>query len=295
MTIEQINQLFVSSEIMTWVVIFFIFNVSLILFGIIIDLFKPKIRRWRDTLANIFIGFVYQQMDTLAYSAISLSALVLVSTLIPYEIPMTTWSWILGLIVADFSYYWMHRIEHKHRILWASHSVHHSSQDYNLSISLRLSMVEGLYEWIFLVPMLLMGFNPFQTIICLVFVVQYQTWIHTQSIHKLGWLDYVFNTPSAHRVHHGANRPYLDKNFGGVLMVWDHLFRTFAKEEEKVEFGLTKNINSNNPLIINFVEYKNIYGEVKQCRNLKDKLRIVFGNLIWKPAYLKKTLKNKPN
>jgi len=288
MNVDKINELFESADVMNWVVIFFLFNLVIIIVGIFIDLFQPKKRRWRDTLSNIFIGYVYQKMDTLAYGAISLSILVLVSTHIPYEIPMSSWSWALGLVVADFSYYWMHRIEHKHRILWASHSVHHSSQDYNLSISLRLSMVEGIFEWIFLVPMLLVGFNPFQAIVCLVLVVQYQTWIHTQNIHKLGWLDYIFNTPSAHRVHHGANRQYLDKNFGGVLMVWDHLFGTFAKEEERVEFGLTKNINSNNPLIINFVEYKNIYAEVKQCRNIKDKLRIIFGNLIWKPAYFKK-------
>jgi sterol desaturase/sphingolipid hydroxylase (fatty acid hydroxylase superfamily) len=101
-------------------------------------------------------------------------------------------------------------------------------------------------------------------------------------------LDEVFNTPSVHRVHHGSNRKYLDKNYGGVLMIWDKIFGTYKREEEKVIFGLTQNINTNNPLKINFVEYKNIWKEVKRCRTFNDKLRIIFGNLIWKPAYFKK-------
>ena len=156
---------------------------------------------------------------------------------------MTGWTWLLALLAADFTYYWMHRLEHEHRILWASHSVHHSSNDYNLSVGFRLSLVEGFFGWAFLIPMILIGFSPFQAIVGLVLVAQYQHWVHTERVTKLGWLDEVFNTPSVHRVHHGSNRQYLDKNYGGILMIWDKLFGTFAREEEKVIYGLTRDIN----------------------------------------------------
>jgi len=120
-------------------------------------------------------------------------------------------------------------------------------------------------------------------------VAQYQTWIHTEKIYKLGWLDEIFNTPSVHRVHHGSNQEYLDKNYGGVLMIWDKIFGTFKREDQKVVYGLTENINTNNPLKINFIEYKNIWEEVKLCRTFSDKCRIIFGNLAWKPSYFKKS------
>ena len=279
---HTIVMLFEQSDAIVWVVLFFIFNISLIVIEMVVDLFRAKKRVWKDTLANVAIFFLGQVMETLLYGTLSLMALISVYLVMPYAIPMTWWSWILAFIAADFTYYWMHRIEHKHRILWASHSVHHSSEEYNFSIALRLSAVEGVFEWIFLIPMILVGFNPFQTIICLVFVVQYQTWIHTQSVNKLGWLDEVFNTPSVHRVHHGTNRKYLDKNFAGVLLIWDKLFGTFQREEETVVFGITKPVNSHNPLTITFIEYKNIWQDVISRRTLKDKMKTVFGGLVWK-------------
>ena len=182
----------------------------------------------------------------------------------------------------------MHRFEHKHRILWANHSVHHSSEDFNLSVSLRLSIVENAIEWFFLIPMILVGFSPFQALIGIIIVAQYQTWVHTERIVKLGWLDEIFNTPSVHRVHHASNEKYLDKNFGGILMIWDKLFGTYQREEEQPVYGLTKNINTNNPIKINFIEYHNIWKDVRKCRTLKDKLRIIFGGLTWRPEYFEK-------
>ncbi len=107
-----------------------------------------------------------------------------------------------------------------------------------------------------LIPMILIGFSPFQAIVGLILVAQFQTWIHTERIGKLGWLDKIFNTPSVHRVHHGSNKKYLDKNYGGFLIIWDRIFGTYQKEEEKVIYGLTKDINTNNPLLINFIDLK---------------------------------------
>ncbi|WP_106792469.1 sterol desaturase family protein [Aquimarina sp. Aq78] len=292
MNIEEIVFLFQTSEILDYVAYFFIINIALIFFEICLDFFTSKERRWKDTGANIIIFFLGQLLEKTAFGAIGIICLLPFYHLSPFEIPMNGWTWVASLLAADFTYYWMHRLEHEHRILWANHSVHHSSEDYNLTVSMRLSIIESAIEWIFLIPMILIGFNPFQAIVSLIFVAQYQTWIHTERIIKLGWLDEIFNTPSVHRVHHGSNEKYLDKNYGGVLILWDKLFGTFQKEEEKVIYGLTKNINSNNPIIINFIEYKNIWKDVKQCRTWIDRFRIIFGSLIWRPSYFKNHKKN---
>ncbi len=289
MELNTLISLFESAQVLFYVQLFFFINTGLIVLEILIDFFRTKKRRWKDTFANIGIFFISQLIEKTAFGTIALIALLPFYYYIsPVEIPMNGWTWALAIFVADFTYYWMHRLEHEHRILWANHSVHHSSEDYNLTISMRLSIIEGAIEWIFLIPMILIGFNPFQAIIGMVLVAQYQTWIHTEKIVKLGWLDEVFNTPSVHRVHHGSNNKYLDKNYGGILILWDKVFGTYQREEEKVIYGLTQNINSNNPITINFIEYKNIWIEVKKCKTIKDKFKIIFGNLIWKPSYFKK-------
>lgn len=285
MSFAKLISLFEESTIMLYIGYFFLFNIGLILLEIVIDVLFRKKRKWKDTLANISIFFMNQLIEKTVIGSIGVICLMPFHWITPITIPNNIYTWALAFIVADITYYWMHRLEHEHRILWASHSVHHSSEDYNLTISMRLSIVEGLFEWAFLVPMVLIGFSPFQAIVGLILVAQFQTWIHTERIAKLGWLDEIFNTPSNHRVHHGSNRKYLDKNYGGVFILWDKLFGTFQREQEKVVYGLTTNIKTNNPIKINFIEYTNLYKEVKKCKTLKHKLKIIFGNLIWKPDY----------
>lgn len=273
------------AAIMKYVAYFFIFNLTLIGLELLLDFFTAKERRWKDTGANILVFILGQLLDRSAFGAIGILCLLPFQQLAFFDISMHAGTWIAAFFGADFTYYWMHRIEHEHRILWANHSVHHSSEDYNLTVAMRLSIIESAIEWIFLIPMILLGFSPFMAIVSLIFVAQYQTWIHTERVVKLGWLDEIFNTPSVHRVHHGSNEKYLDKNYGGVLIIWDKLFGTFQREEEKVVYGLTKNIHSNNPFTINFIEYKNIWRDVKKCRNWKDRFRIIFGDLVWRPDY----------
>ena len=285
MSFARLISLFEESRLMDYVAYFFLFNLTIIFLEIFLDLFVRKERRWKDTGANIVIFLINQLLEKTLVGAVGIIALMPFHYITPLSISMNAWTWVLAIVAADFTYYWMHRIEHEHRILWANHSVHHSSEDYNLTVSMRLSIVEPLIEWVFLIPMILVGFSPFQAIVGLIFVAQFQTWIHTERIGKLGWLDWVFNTPSVHRVHHGSNNKYLDKNYGGITMIWDHLFGTYQKEEEKVVYGLTKNIHTNNPVKINFIEYKHIWDDVKKCRNRKDALRIIFGGLVWRPDY----------
>ena len=293
MSFARLISMFQESPFMAYVAYFFIFNMSLIAIEVLIDLVTSKKRSWKDSLANFSIFLINQLLEKTVVGTIGIIALMPFHYLTPLAISDTWWTWVLAIVAADFTYYWMHRIEHEHRILWGNHSVHHSSEEYNLTISFRLSIIEPMIEWVFLIPMILIGFSPFQAIVGLIFVAQFQTWIHTERIGKLGWLDWLFNTPSVHRVHHGSNRKYLDKNYGGITMIWDHIFGTYQKEEEKVIYGLTKPIHTNNPLKINFIEYKHIWKDVKKCRTFKDKFRIIFGNLIWKPKYFKEEVKQK--
>jgi sterol desaturase/sphingolipid hydroxylase (fatty acid hydroxylase superfamily) len=287
MSFTRLISLFEGSQIMTFIAYFFIFNISLILIETLTDILTSKKRRWKDTGANFLIFIINQLIEKTVVGSIGVMCLMPFHWLTPLSIPMNLLTWILAFFAADLTYYWMHRIEHEQRILWALHSVHHSSKDYNLSVSFRLSIIEGLIEWIFLIPMILIGFSPFQAIVGLILVAQFQTWIHTERIGKLGWLDKVFNTPSVHRVHHGSNKKYLDKNYGGFLIIWDRIFGTYQKEEEQVIYGLTKDINTNNALLINFIEFKSIIKDLKKCKSWKDRFKITFGNLSWRPDYFK--------
>lgn len=287
MSFAKLISLFENSNIMTFIGYFFIFNILIIIFEVLLDLFTSKKRRWKDSLANLSIFIINQLLEKTIIGSIGIICLIPIYNAFPTQLPINIYTWLLAFFAADFTYYWMHRLEHKYRIFWASHSVHHSSEDYNLTIAMRLSIVEGLFEWIFLIPMILIGFSPFQAIVSLILVAQFQTWIHTERIKKLGWLDEVFNTPSVHRVHHGSNRKCLDKNYGGVFIIWDKLFGTFQREDEKVIYGLTQNIKTNNPITINFIEYKNIWNDVKRSNSLTDKLKVIFGRTGWVPKHLK--------
>lgn len=285
MDIEQLEYLFENAYVIEIIGIIFLFNMTITLTEIVYDYFASSKRNWKDTFANISIFGFASILEGTIYGMLGIIALLPFYYLTPFEIPMNIYTWIIAFILADLTYYWLHRTEHEHRILWAVHSVHHSSQDYNLTVANRLSILETIVEWIFLIPMVLIGFNLFQTIICLILVAQYQHWIHNEKIKKLGIFDEIFNSPSNHRVHHGSNKKYIDKNYGGVFMIWDKMFGTFQREDKKVVYGLTKNINTNNPIKITFIEFKNIYNDVKKCRTFRDSLKIIFGSLDWKPKY----------
>lgn len=182
-----------------------------------------------------------------------------------FTIPVTWWSFILIFFADDLSYYWFHRISHEKRIFWASHVIHHSSQHYNLSTALRQTWTGGFYSFIFWLWMPLLGFHPEMIILQMAISLLYQFWIHTETIDKMPrWFEMIFNTPSHHRVHHGNNPIYLDRNHAGILIIWDKLFGTFQPEldEVKVEYGLTNNIKTFNPFIIAIHEWVSMF---KDC------------------------------
>lgn len=247
------------------------------------DFFGGARKSLREPFANFAILLVGTLLERTAYGAIFVVGLFLVGPFAVFEIPVVWWTWVAALLAADFTYYWMHRWEHEIRILWAHHSVHHSSPEFNLTTSLRLAWVEGLVTWVFYVPMILIGFDLVQTVIAFAVVIAYQTWIHTEKIGKLGWLDKVFNTPSVHRVHHGSNSHYLDKNYGGILIVWDRLFGTYQPEEQPVIYGLTEPLDTSNPIAINFHEYVQIAKDLAKSKTLKEARGSLFEGPGWKP------------
>lgn len=194
--------------------------------------------------------------------------------------------WILALLAFDFCYYWAHRCGHEISILWASHAVHHQSEDYNLSTALRQTSSGFLFTWIFYVPLFLIGL-PLEIVVTVNAIdLIYQFWVHTQHIGKLGWADRIFVTPSNHRVHHAQNERYIDRNYGGILIVWDRLFGTFQEEldDDPVVFGVRKPLASWNPFWANLQVYAYLWTDAVRTRRWRDKLGIWFRRTGWRPA-----------
>jgi sterol desaturase/sphingolipid hydroxylase (fatty acid hydroxylase superfamily) len=189
----------------------------------------------------------------------------------------------------DCAYYWFHRIAHEYNAPWAGHVVHHSSEDYNLAVALRQGSFQGLFSWVFYLPLALVGFPPSWFAATLSFNLLYQFWIHTRAIGKLGPLEWVLNTPSHHRVHHARNPKYLDKNYAGTLIIWDRIFGTFKAEEEEPVYGLTKPLNSWNPLWANLHVWRDLCRDAWLAPRLLDKLLIWFMPQGWRPAGLPAT------
>lgn len=191
---------------------------------------------------------------------------------------------IAALVAWDFLYYWEHRAMHRVRVLWAHHVTHHSSERYNLSTALRQPWSTILTHWIF-VPMPLAGFSPAMTRRAGEINLLYQYWVHTEAVDRLPakyekWL----NTASHHRVHHGANPQYIDRNYGGILIVWDKLFGTFEPERRKVKYGLTKNITSFNPVVIGYHEFADLARDVKAAESLGARVGYVLRAPGWQPT-----------
>jgi sterol desaturase/sphingolipid hydroxylase (fatty acid hydroxylase superfamily) len=235
------------------------------------DLYKKE-----DTIANLslgtgslIIGIFTKAIELIIYSYLNKFAL--------FKIEDSIWYWWIVLIIADdFVYYWFHRFAHEVRFFWGSHSVHHSSEEYNFSVALRQTWVDPFYNFIFWVPLALIGFPAPMMLLIKEAAKIYGFYSHTTVVKKLGILEYIFCTPSHHRVHHAVNIKYLDRNHGNIFIVWDRLFGTFEEEKESPVFGLTENIKTNNlPKIVSH-EYKALWKDVKKAPDLKTKLKYIF-------------------
>ena len=194
--------------------------------------------------------------------------------------------WLLALVFYDFCYYWLHRMGHESAVLWAAHAVHHQSQDYNLSTALRQTSSGALLGWIFYVPMALAGVPPLVFAVVALVDLLYQFWVHTEQVGRLGWFDRWFCSPSNHRVHHAVNDAYLDKNYGGILILWDRLFGTFKDEDDqdRCVYGTRGLLNSWDPLWANAQVYAGLAHDSWHARSWADKLRVWIKPPGWRPA-----------
>jgi sterol desaturase/sphingolipid hydroxylase (fatty acid hydroxylase superfamily) len=227
-------------------------------------------------LGSVFINIGWKVVVVATYAALY--------ELTPVRLPTDAW-WVFVLLffADDLSYYWYHRGGHRVRLLWASHVVHHSSEHYNLSTALRQTWTPmgGIVFWAW---MPLVGFTPWMILLAQSWNLLYQFWIHTERIGRMPrWFEAVFNTPSHHRVHHGSQEQYLDKNYGGILIVWDRLFGTFEPEGERVRYGLTTNIGTYNLVTVAFHEYRAIVQDLRAAEGWRARLGYLLGPPGWAP------------
>jgi sterol desaturase/sphingolipid hydroxylase (fatty acid hydroxylase superfamily) len=197
--------------------------------------------------------------------------------------PGNWWVWVLLFFGDDLCYYAYHRGHHRIRLFWATHITHHSSQHYNLSTALRQDWapVSSIFFW---APLALLGFEPWMILLAISWNLLYQFWIHTEKIRLMPrWFEFVFNTPSHHRVHHGSNEQYLDKNYAGILIIWDRLFGTFEPESERVRYGLTKNIETFNPVRVAYHEFFAIWRDVRAATSWRERIGYMFQPPGWTP------------
>ncbi len=232
----------------------------------------------KDTWNNIFLGFMSVVWGAL-FGLFTGYIYIQAYELAPFKFPAeASWTWVILFFVDDLAYYIFHRVSHESRLFWNFHVVHHSSEHYNLSVAVRQSWFSGILHWIFYTPVMLLGFAPWMFALMHGFNLIYQFWIHTRFIKTLGWLEYIFNTPSHHRVHHGVNNPYLDKNYAGVLIIWDRLFGSFVRETEEPRYGIIKQIKSYNPLWINTHGWFEMFEAIKRQPTFAAKVRCIFAS-----------------
>ena len=245
-----------------------------------------KLYRLPDAIANLSCGITSQLSGLFMKIFAVVIYQVLFENFALFQWEATWVYWLVLFLPTDFAYYWAHRMSHEINLFWGGHVVHHQSEDYNLSVALRQSSFQVVWTFAFSLPIALLGFKTEHFVYVSALNTLYQFWIHTETINKLGWLEYVFNTPSHHRVHHGRNPKYIDKNHAGSLIIWDKMFGTFQAEEERPTYGITKPINSWNAVWANFSHYDTMIHDLKRIPVWSDKIKYLFKKPGWLPEYL---------
>jgi sterol desaturase/sphingolipid hydroxylase (fatty acid hydroxylase superfamily) len=263
------------------------FAVAIIAEAVLYPRFKGKSYPWRESGLSLVIAIGHSIAGILNHAVIIAVVGMAVWNVRLMTIPMDNWwSWVLLFLLEEFAYYWYHRSAHRMRLLWATHAVHHSPDELTLASAYRLAWTPVLSaSWVFFLPVIWIGFNPFLVFGLLGISLVYQFWLHSTLIPKLGPLEYIFNTPSAHRVHHASNEAYLDRNYGGILIVFDRLFGTYREEAEGVSltYGLVHPQTSNNPLVIVYGEFVALLRDVIKAKSWGDRWRLVFMPPGWSP------------
>lgn len=245
-----------------------------------------QVYTWKETFTTFFLSVLNGLLD-LAIRGGYLILLIFIYQFRLFEIGQPVLYWGLLFLLIDFQFYWLHRLEHFSRLFWAAHVTHHSAEHMNLTVGFRASLMRPLYDFMFFLPLAFAGFKPIDIMLMYSISQIWAVFEHTEMVRKLGWLEYIFVTPSHHRVHHASNQKYLDKNMGMVLIIWDRLFGTFQKElpveeYEPIRYGLTTPLANTNLFTVIFHEWISIVKDVKRKDiGWKDKLRYIFGPPGW--------------
>jgi len=250
---------------------------------------KNNTYRLNDAISSLFMGSL-RSANNLIFIGLGGYVFYLTETYFALwrmdaSSPLT---WVFAFVVYDFFYYWFHRISHERQIFWASHVAHHQSEDYNLSTALRQTGTGALLTWVFYIPVFWIGVPSYVFVSVASINLIYQFWVHSEHIPKLGWYELLFVTPSNHRVHHAQNENYIDKNYGGVFIVWDRMFGTFKEEDENEAciYGIRGTLNTFNPIWANLHIYVSIFKDMWNAQNWKEKIHVPFARTGWKPSSL---------
>ena len=262
------------------------FMMLIVIEAIVTVVRKKNYYRFNDAITSLSVGMIFllrQQVINLSVYAYIFHNFAFFSLN-----QNSFWVWGAAFILQDFCYYWFHRYNHEINILWATHSVHHQSEEFNFTTALRTPSLGFYFTWIFYAPMALLGFHPYMFAIASLVNLFYQFWIHTRHIGKLGWFDRHFSSPSNHKVHHAKNKKYLDKNYGGVLMWWDRIFGTYqaevsANDYQELKFGTLTPVRSWNPIWVNIHLYVLLFKDALKTKNLADKFTLWFKKTGYRP------------
>ncbi len=281
--------IYISIEIMTELDVY-AYGVPIVLLLITAEVIYSSVKglnfyKLRDTFTglgllsgNFLIGLLTKSSIFLMYVYLYQFRLITVNDLLPL------WAvWLSTFVMIDFVYYWYHRFSHRVRFMWAVHMNHHSSEEMNFTVSLRQAWFGPITKVPFFIFMPLVGFDPIITAVAGVASTLWGVIGHTQWIRRLGILEYILVTPSSHRVHHGSNECYIDRNYGNLLIIWDRLFGTFAEEIEPVKFGIRDNVKTYNPIKITFMFWGQMISDFKVSTTAKEKFLSFFGRPEWKP------------
>ncbi len=240
---------------------------------------RPGMYTWTDTLSNAGLALMHQASDAVAW-ALVIGIYYFVYQYRVFDLPASAWTVAALFLAQDFFYYFFHRASHRIRWMWASHVTHHSSERLNLSTAFRQSLtypISGM--WLFWLPLAWLGFEPKNIIAVVAINLAFQFFVHTQAIGKLGWIEKIFNTPSHHRVHHARNAKYIDRNYAGVLIVWDKLFGSFVEEDPAVpcEYGIIGQVHSHNPIRLTFHEWIDMLRDAARAHGIRRAFAQLFG------------------
>jgi len=246
--------------------------------------------RLNDTFTSISLGLISRYIPLLGLG-IQGAAFAYVAQYYNLKLfsPSSIWVWVFAFFLYDFCYYWMHRLHHEVKVLWATHVVHHHGEEFNLSTALRQTSTGFLWKWIFYLPIFIVGIPPEVFVTVAGVNLVYQFWVHTEHIPKLGWYEYIFVSPSNHRIHHAQNKHYVDANYGGVFILWDRLFGTYKEELEELKpiYGTAKPLKSWNPFKANLDIFREMLVDSTRTKSFKDKIKVWFSRPNWRPEDVK--------